>query len=88
MSDGKRGCGGWTAAGFGVLTLLVLYVGAYYALVQPMPVLTAYISQPPEEMIDTYGPASCWRFHSVTRPLFWPIHRIDQMIRPGTWEVP
>jgi hypothetical protein len=85
----KRRRGWWALAGIGVLTLVGLYVGAYYALVQRQ----GYFSETPSgttfSILPGYGPLPhCGRFHPVTRPLFWPIHQIDRRLRPGEWESP
>jgi hypothetical protein len=71
--------GGWRAlAAFGVLTLLGLYVGAYYATVTPTRIYaftgaSAIVPRFPSQIDD-------W-----VRWLFIPIHHLDRTRRPKTW---
>jgi hypothetical protein len=69
----------------GVLTLLLaLYVGAYYATVEPFD-YSAFISSrhpPPRGTpipIYSFGGESAKTF-------FAPMHQVDRMLRPDVWE--
>jgi hypothetical protein len=75
----KTGRGWWALAGFGVLTLLGLYVGAYFALVTPNGVVfdPAF---PNEKVVVPDAYQSAWM-----GPFFWPINQIDRRLRPHLW---
>jgi hypothetical protein len=76
----KTGRGWWALAVFSVLTLLGLYVGAYYSMVQAAPGITSNSRNP------HYGP---WlQFNSATSRIFWSIHQIDRQLRPQVWSPP
>lgn len=90
---------GWWVL-FGMATgsaamLLALYIGAYIAIVepQPYPPFTGVPPAPDEEwkLILAGKPVPRYRLpaalcrESAYRRLFWPIHRIDRMIRQETW---
>jgi hypothetical protein len=83
----KTGRGWWALAGMGtgsVLLLLVGYVGAYVALVEPvvMPSFgTSLMRSPPFPPIPTYPSAWMRRF-------FDPAHQIDRRLRPHVWDPP
>jgi hypothetical protein len=59
-----------------VLVLLpAVYVGAYYALVEPM------------ELLWSRGCFAHYRFGGETAErIFAPMHRADRWLRPGVWE--
>ena len=65
---------------------LVLYVGAYYALVWPERIVPSSPYIPVMEPVDVYGPDSAYRFHAVARPLFWPVNQLDRRLRPQFWK--
>jgi hypothetical protein len=69
----------WTLAGFGVLTLLGPYVGAYYALVGPSYPLYR------QRMWMDPGYFSTDPAQSIAEVIFWPIHKIDCQLRPNVW---
>ena len=60
--------------------LLGLYVGAYYAMVQPA-VGSDFYALPWEPYDDFHGAAA-----DRCSLLFRPIHRLDRRLRPHLWE--
>ena len=86
--EGKRARGWWALLGFGVLTLLGLYVGAYYATVRPVPHVAPGAWHWAVDMAPRYGPDSWEQFHSAAKPFFWPINQVDRTIRPEFWRAP
>ena len=88
--ESKRGHGGWWALiGIGMLALLTLYVGTYYALVFAADDLQVdSTSSGPIPLVPAYGPLRLWRYDRFLQPLFRPIHQIDRMIRPSYWTDP
>ena len=89
--DRKRG---WRAGGVAiekkrgrgwlVLTgsiALVLYAGAYYAMVRPVP--------SGGDLIDVYGPQPySWEVQRLAIRIFGPIHQVDRRLRPRYWNPP
>ena len=65
-----------------LLLLPVLYVGSYFALVDPADRLINdarfYLKMAP---MSDYRSGGNWESR-----VFWPIERIDRKLRPGTWE--
>jgi hypothetical protein len=79
----KTGRGWWALAGLGVLTLLGLYVGAYYANVTAKGTL----------WLAHGGTKICFRpnyrvFETASRTVFAPMHAIDFRLRSDVWTVP
>lgn len=77
------------AFGFAVLAVLLgLYVGAYYALVKPVPIFDD--NGNPSEKIYWYPLLS--RFgdeYGMYEGLFWffePAHQLDHRLRPHFWD--
>jgi hypothetical protein len=72
---------GWLALiTLGLLTLPLLYVGAYFALVRPIPPRPA-IFAPPRPNTPGYPAA----IHSAAVWVFHPIHLADRKLRPKVW---
>jgi len=84
----NRGWGWGALTGFGVLTLLVLYVGAYYATVRPVRQVAPGSWYWAVDMAPRYGPNSWEQFHSAAQPIFWPINQLDRKLRPEFWKAP
>ena len=84
----KRRGGWWALAVVAVLTLLGLYVGAYYATVLPTRDATLDTFYEPTQMVPMYGPDSWGQFQSFAQPFFWPISQVDRKIRPAAWKAP
>ena len=68
-------------------TLLVAYVGGYYASARPSPEWGQILTYGPQslevEILPTY-----WPTHVLglgTQYLFDPIHQLDRRLRPRTW---
>jgi len=59
------------------LLLPVLYVGSYFALVLPAPVVTGTFTP----SIDHY------RFGGrISKATYWPLETLDRGLRPETWK--
>jgi hypothetical protein len=81
----KTGRGLLALAAFGVLTLLGLYVGAYYATVRAI--------RWPGFISSTYHPGGVSLAYRPipginSRWLFAPVHAIDRKLRPDVWNPP
>jgi hypothetical protein len=88
----KRGRGWWTLVAIGVLTLLGLYVGAYYATVFPMRPVLEFDGQGEDIRLQRLARGEAiagyhWESALGISPaaLFDPIHCIDRKLRPETW---
>lgn len=65
----------------GVLLLLpCLYVGSYYALVEPTSILSL-----------SYDDVTFLPYYSVggetAKAAFYPVHRLDRLVRPSHWQI-
>jgi hypothetical protein len=60
-----------------LLVLPVLYVGSYFALVLPEPV----VRDPFDPFFDHYRLGG-----RVSKVMFWPLEKLDRELRPGTWK--
>ena len=98
-SGKKRGRGGWALAGFGVLTLLALYVGVYYRNVLPWHFVPDGPMTPEEWDMFRDGrrepyyecASGCISSDGLltqerAQSLFAPIHLIDRQIRWKVWQ--
>ena len=76
-----------------VSLLLVLYVGAYYALARPMLVAISPSTSPIAsrsgwiQIAPAYAPLPSWLSHQLVTVLFRPIHTVDRWVRPDYWKV-
>ena len=65
--------------------LLGLYVGAYYAMVEPIPAQKYVLSKGAYSAVPTFL-ATYSRWDDWLTPLFSPAHWLDRRIRPHVWE--
>jgi hypothetical protein len=80
MENEKRRGGRLALAVLGMLTLLGLYVAAYYALVTPgAGRVSGSVGMVP------YYPSP---IDEQAKSIFGPMHRIDRILRPRTWKWP
>ena len=86
----KRGW--WMLVGMVCVSILLLpggYVGAYYALVTPLPpgwrIWNPVYGGGTEPF---YGPVSWTGFDAAVWRLFLPIHWVDRKLRPKLWDGP
>ena len=79
LSD-ERKRGGWGAVAAAVMCLFVAYVGGYFTIVVPTPILIESTSV----AFTTWEPEyrAGGRFAEV---LFGPIHKLDRKLRPNVW---
>lgn len=70
--------GWWTIGGFAGLTLLGLYVAAYYAAVQPS------LSRASTSLTLKYEP-HYGRLGNAGVSIFRPMHLVDRGLRPAYW---
>lgn len=65
---------------FFILTM-ILYVGAYFALIEPLEASNGLMIP----WYRVYGDAG-YRSDRICERFFEPIHRLDRRLRPGVWQ--
>ncbi|HVV99783.1 MAG TPA: hypothetical protein VHB77_05565 [Planctomycetaceae bacterium] len=81
----REKCSGWVLAGASLISLVALYLGAYYGNLSGV----AHIAE--EIRPGTVWPRRVpeYRFlQPVSATLFYPVHQMDRRLRPQEWEIP
>ena len=66
-----------------LLLVPMLYVGSYFAIVTPGPLIILRDSPGGDPILE--GHAKYRLAPSIAEDVFWPLEQIDRKVRPGVW---